>query len=236
MIPGLSAKEDVHPISRLMAEAETRYRNKLAAQSATIPALAVAEYRQRYGHAPPKGFDAWYSHTRSVNFVMVDEVDGLNEGVDVVWVEDGEMHVVDKRELREDEDYNNEWLDSVFHVVLPYMDFSINAKAEGRVVVAWEALQSNSSVAGNSSDTQPLPRHPDWRGTGSVWEAWRRTCAPASPARAAGTARAVDATFITRLHTNAILVVTLCCPPRHAPLAPRSLPAVLFALTSPPSR
>ncbi|KAJ7276941.1 capsular associated protein [Mycena rebaudengoi] len=221
MIPGLSAKEDVHPISRLMAEAETRYRNKLAAQSATLPA-AVAEYRRRYGRAPPKGFDAWYNYARNVNFVMVDEFDGLNEdlveaywgmegremrrrvrevgrvqGVDVVRVEGGEMRVVDKRELQEDDEDDDEWLDSeasarargfmaMLHRVvdrLPDMDFAINAKAEGRVVVAWEALHSNSSVAGNSSSTQPLPRHPDWRGAGSVWEAWRRTCAPASPAR-----------------------------------------------------
>jgi hypothetical protein len=68
---------------------------------------------------------------------MVDEFDGLNEdlveahwgmegkeirrrvrevgraqGVDVVRVEDGEMCVVDKRELREDEEEDDEWLHS----------------------------------------------------------------------------------------------------------------------------
>ncbi|KAJ7276981.1 hypothetical protein C8J57DRAFT_1223682 [Mycena rebaudengoi] len=167
MIPGLSAKEDVHPILRLMAEAKTR----------------LQHYRRRYGRAPPKGFDAWYNHARSVNFVMVDEFDGLNEdlveafwgmegkemrrrvrevgrvkGVDVVWVEDGEMHVVVKRELREDEEEDDEWLDSEasarahgFMAMLqgvegrlPEMDFALNAKAEGRVVVAWEALHSIS--------------------------------------------------------------------------------------------
>ncbi|KAJ7276983.1 hypothetical protein C8J57DRAFT_1714153 [Mycena rebaudengoi] len=161
--------------------------------------------------APLKGFDVWYNHARSVNFVMVDEFDGLNEdlvevywrmegkemrrrvrevgrvqGVDVVRVEDGEMRVVDKRELQEDDEDDDEWLDSEASArtwvhgecsrtwwALPDMDFGVNAKAEGRVVVAWEALHSNSSVANNSSDTQPLPRHPDWRGASS------RPCAQA---------------------------------------------------------
>ncbi|KAJ7277014.1 hypothetical protein C8J57DRAFT_1466344 [Mycena rebaudengoi] len=110
---------------------------------------------------------------------------GRVQGVDVVRVEDGEMRVVDRRELREDEEDDDEWLDSEasarahgFMAMLQGMVGRVPPghgfwQGLGRVVVAWEALHSNSSVADDLSDTQPLPRHPDWCGASS------RPCAKA---------------------------------------------------------
>lgn len=70
---------------------------------------------------------------------------------------------------------------------LPDMDFPINAKAEGRVLVPWEHVTYPNST---SQDTSKGVNHvlggpflPDWRGDGNVWEAYRRTCDPSTQAR-----------------------------------------------------
>ena len=47
-----------HPILDLIARAEDEWNDKLARASRTLPA-AVREYHQRYGRAPPAGFDKW---------------------------------------------------------------------------------------------------------------------------------------------------------------------------------
>ncbi|KIK69792.1 glycosyltransferase family 90 protein [Collybiopsis luxurians FD-317 M1] len=66
---------------------------------------------------------------------------------------------------------------------LPDMDFPVNAKAEGRVIVPWEKrkIQYNSTT---DNTTNPFVSFkPDWKGEGNVWDAWRRTCPPESRAR-----------------------------------------------------
>ncbi|KAJ3995108.1 glycosyltransferase family 90 protein [Lentinula boryana] len=68
---------------------------------------------------------------------------------------------------------------------LPDMDFPVNAKAEGRVIVPWEKrLMQFNSTTDNDTHMQPLASfRPDWKGEGNVWDAWRRTCPPDSTAR-----------------------------------------------------
>ncbi|KAJ3793605.1 hypothetical protein GGU11DRAFT_849351, partial [Lentinula aff. detonsa] len=68
---------------------------------------------------------------------------------------------------------------------LPDMDFPVNAKAEGRVIVPWEKrLMQFNSTTDNNTHMQPLASfRPDWKGEGNVWDAWRRTCPPDSTAR-----------------------------------------------------
>ncbi|KAF8145510.1 hypothetical protein K438DRAFT_1781928 [Mycena galopus ATCC 62051] len=66
---------------------------------------------------------------------------------------------------------------------LPDMDFPINAKAEGRVVVPWEHTVYPNMTDDPSTALSPTTFKPDWAGAGSVWDAWRRTCAPSAPAR-----------------------------------------------------
>ncbi len=67
------------------------------------------------------------------------------------------------------------------------MDFSVNAQAEGRVLVAWEHLNHpNATIKDSSKGIQSVlggPFVPDWGNDGNIWEAWRRTCPPNSPAR-----------------------------------------------------
>ncbi|KAJ7487079.1 hypothetical protein FB451DRAFT_1006909, partial [Mycena latifolia] len=70
---------------------------------------------------------------------------------------------------------------------LPGMDFPINAKAEGRVIPWEHRPYPNLTQTGGCIDFSPLLNlttfSPDWAGSGSVWEAWRRTCSSQSPAR-----------------------------------------------------
>lgn len=70
---------------------------------------------------------------------------------------------------------------------LPDMDFPINAKAEGRVLVPWEHRKyPNLTLQDSSAGIESMlggPFRPDWDDTGNVWEAWRRTCDPKSSAR-----------------------------------------------------
>lgn len=84
---------------------------------------------------------------------------------------------------------------------MPDLDFAINARSEGRVLVPWE-YHNDSSITHQESfgvfwlypffgiltngasggDVNHLTV-PDWRGEGSVWEAYRRICPPESAAR-----------------------------------------------------
>ncbi|KAF8578824.1 glycosyltransferase family 90 protein [Ramaria rubella] len=74
-----------------------------------------------------------------------------------------------------------------FQDKLPDMDFPINAKAEGRILVPWEhqtypnmTLQDSSGGVESMLGSEFIP---DWRGDGNVWESYRRTCHPSSQAR-----------------------------------------------------
>ena len=49
----------VHPIPKLMKEAEEKYIAKLRRQSRSLD-QAVAEYKRRYKIDPPKDFDLWW--------------------------------------------------------------------------------------------------------------------------------------------------------------------------------
>ncbi|KAG6380428.1 glycosyltransferase family 90 protein [Boletus reticuloceps] len=69
---------------------------------------------------------------------------------------------------------------------LPNMDLAINTKAEGRVLVPWEHLQfPNLTLQAASDDMKRMLDDftPDWEGLGGVWEAYRYTCPPGTPAR-----------------------------------------------------
>jgi len=71
-----------------------------------------------------------------------------------------------------------------FRKMLPDLDFAINARSEGRVLVPWEYRKNTSATFQESfRDTVGHLSIPDWRGEGSVWESYRRTCQPDSPAR-----------------------------------------------------
>ncbi|PPQ79009.1 hypothetical protein CVT25_002318 [Psilocybe cyanescens] len=204
-----------HPIPGLMEEAELKYRKKLGGQSKTLKA-AVSEYRRRYKRAPPKGFDEWWQFTQKYDVKMIDEYDGLFEDLKPFWelsgeeirrraAQVGELPSIDLVRIRDGMatviNVNPAFHDSEvsarargfksmigkFMTSLPDMDFPINAKAEGRVLVPWEhRTYPNLTLQDSSKGVQAMlggPFKPDWSDDGNVWEAWRRTCSPNSSAR-----------------------------------------------------
>ena len=73
-----------HPIPRLMADAERRFRALLSRQSRSLRG-AVSEYKRRYGRNPPKGFDAWWRFVQENKVKIVDEYDGLANDLEPFW-------------------------------------------------------------------------------------------------------------------------------------------------------
>lgn len=79
--------EDVvkeHPIPKLMADAEVKFRERLSRQSKTL-AQAVAEYRRRFKRDPPRGFDNWWKFVQDNGVLMVDEYNAVTEDLEPFW-------------------------------------------------------------------------------------------------------------------------------------------------------
>lgn len=73
-----------HPIFELMRDAEVEWRRKLARASKTL-AEAVAEYRRRYGRAPPLGFDKWWDFVVKHDIQLPDEYDEIYNDIEPYW-------------------------------------------------------------------------------------------------------------------------------------------------------
>ena len=73
-----------HPIPKLMAEAENKFRDRLSRQSKTL-AQAVKEYKKRYKRDPPRGFDHWWKFVQDNNVLMVDEYNAITEDLEPFW-------------------------------------------------------------------------------------------------------------------------------------------------------
>lgn len=214
-----------HPIPKLMADAREQFDQKVSRQSKTLE-QAVTEYERRYQRAPPKGFDEWYTFATANNAVIIDEYDQLNRDLDRFWmftgeelrrrciqvgflpsvdlvrVENGKTRSIDVSKGFDDSEVGARAkgfrvMLEKFQAKLPDMDFPINEKAEGRILVPWEESQFSNLTADSAREsefgctlTAVGIEHvlggefiPDWRGDGNVWESYRRTCAPSSQAR-----------------------------------------------------
>lgn len=197
-----------------MEDAEEKYRQKLARQSPTLKA-AVAEYRRRYKRHPPRGFDTWWKFAQEHGVKLVDEYDGMAEDLAPFWelsgeelrrraLQVGELPSIDLVRVKggkattvkistfDDSEVSARAngfraMLSKFSSALPDMDFPINAKAEGRVLVPWEHRKyPNLTLQDSSMGVEAMlngPFKPDWGTDGTVWDAWRRTCHPSTAAR-----------------------------------------------------
>ena len=79
----------VHPIPKLMAEAQTKFKKMITGQSKTL-AEAVQEYKRRYGRNPPKGFDEWFEFAKENGVKIIDEYDQLVRDLEPFWGMSGE--------------------------------------------------------------------------------------------------------------------------------------------------
>ncbi|KAL0566423.1 hypothetical protein V5O48_015589 [Marasmius crinis-equi] len=204
-----------HPIPKLMDEAEGHFRQKIERQSKTLPE-AVAEYKRRYNRPPPKGFDEWWEFAKENQVVMVDEYDGLVRdlepfyqlpgreirrrtkqvgtlpSINIVRIRRGKATVVNRMKDFQDSEVSarangfKNMLNRFVHK-LPNIEFPINTKAEGRVIIPWEHQKypelAPQDSSGGVDSMLGGPFIADWRGDGNVWEVWRRTCPPGSVAR-----------------------------------------------------
>lgn len=156
----------VHPIPQLMKRARENHEAKIARQSKTLE-QAVAEYRKRYSMDPPKGFDEWFLFAKDNNVAIIDEYDQLHNdlkswfqftgaeirrrciqvgylpSVDLVRVENGQTKTIDVNQGFADSEVGARAkgfrvMLEKFQDKLPNMDFPINEKAEGRILVPWE--------------------------------------------------------------------------------------------------
>jgi len=178
-----------HPIPKLMADARETYDQKVKKQSKTL-AEAVAEYRRRYKRDPPKGFDQWFEFAKENNAIMIDEYDqlmrdlepywqltgeelrlrcldvGYLPSVDLVRIENGTTRTIDISKGFEDSEVGARAkgfrvMLEKFQDKLPNMDFPINEKAEGRILVPWEErLYQNLTKDARSEFTQVLLSKP----------------------------------------------------------------------------
>ncbi|OJA17099.1 hypothetical protein AZE42_12558 [Rhizopogon vesiculosus] len=195
-----------HPIPKLMADAQENFKNKLARQSKTLED-AVVEYRRRYRREPPKGFGEWWQFAQEHDVKLVDEFDAIHEDLAPFWnmsaaefrnraLEVGQLpsidlvRVIDGRVESASVDTSSGEhgkrafgfmsLLKKFEHTLPNMYFPVNAKAEGRILVPWEHRAFPNMTVHNSSGGMTTP---DWKGKGSVWESYRRSCPPYTEAR-----------------------------------------------------
>ncbi|KAG8978212.1 capsule-associated protein CAP1, partial [Tulasnella sp. 427] len=210
-----TVEEVQHPIPKLMREAQVNFRSLITKQSKTLSA-AVKEYRRRYKRDPPKGFDEWFAFAQENKAKIIDEYDSLVNDLEPFWSMSGEelrrralqigsLPSVDLVRLvggktvtiNLEKGYEDAEVSArakgfrvmmeKFQAKLPDMDFPINAKAEGRILVPWENRKYPNTTKQDSSlgveDMLGGPFIPDWRGDGSVWDAYRKTCPPSSQAR-----------------------------------------------------
>ena len=173
-----------HPIPKLMADAKEKYDLKLKRQSKTL-AQAVAEYVRRYGRKPPKGFDEWFEFAQQNGAIIFDEYDqlfrdlepywqftgaevrerciqvGFLPSVDLVRVEDGRTRTIDVSKGFADSEVGARAkgfrvMLEKFQDKLPNMDFPINEKAEGRILVPWEEKLYSNLTANASCKCPPI--------------------------------------------------------------------------------
>ncbi|ERS99889.1 hypothetical protein HMPREF1624_03256 [Sporothrix schenckii ATCC 58251] len=78
------ASSTSHPMWSLISGAESDLEKMKARQSKTLQE-AVAEYRKRYGIAPPPHFDKWFAFAKDNNVQLVDEFDTINELLTPFW-------------------------------------------------------------------------------------------------------------------------------------------------------
>ncbi|CAK7209512.1 hypothetical protein SEUCBS140593_000518 [Sporothrix eucalyptigena] len=78
------ASRTSHPMWSLISGAESGLEKMKARQSKTLKD-AVAEYRKRYGIAPPPHFDKWFAFAQENNVQLVDEFDTIHELLTPFW-------------------------------------------------------------------------------------------------------------------------------------------------------
>ena len=156
---------DSHPISRLMADADRRWREYEDNRSLTFKET-VSKYRRKYGRHPPPGFKEWYLRARALNVHNVDDFEQIMDDLRPFWgVEPSVLRTLTAHAWEKD-DYGISGLNIRNHQIvnitktswrvenmksmiepivqyLPDMDIAMNRMDQPRVVVPWEDMQAH---------------------------------------------------------------------------------------------
>ncbi|KAF8331788.1 hypothetical protein F5887DRAFT_890461 [Amanita rubescens] len=200
-----------------MEDAEAEFKKKLSSQSKTLKAAVAEYKRRYKRNPPKGFDEWFkFAHQNDVKMIdeydgLMQDLEPFWElpgeeirrrsrqvaqlsSIDLVRIEGGNASAV---KVRQDDMFDDEEANARAHGFrrmiervapkLPDMEFPINAKAEGRVLIPWEhRIYSNLTIQNSSSGIESVlggPFKPDWGNDGNVWEAWRRTCGLQSPAR-----------------------------------------------------
>jgi hypothetical protein len=167
---------DEHPISKLIAEADVRWRAYEGSRSMTFKDT-VANYRRKYGRHPPPGFDIWYKYARERNVFHIDDFDQIMDDLRPFWavepkvirslaahMSDDEqfscagIHIRNKKVVKlTNQSWRSETLTDLierFIKYLPDMDIQVNRMDQPRVVVPWEDMQK---LLAKEEETRQMP-------------------------------------------------------------------------------
>lgn len=80
----LPMESPMHPVERLIQQAQTSFEEQLKNQSSTY-AAAASEYRRRYAMEPPPGFEGWYRFAVAAESPIIDDFDTMYHSISPLW-------------------------------------------------------------------------------------------------------------------------------------------------------
>ncbi|KAK5206423.1 hypothetical protein LTR47_006080 [Exophiala xenobiotica] len=162
--PGPVEHVDMHPIARLMEEADARWRS-YESEISTSFRQTVEKYRSQYGRHPPPGFSEWYKFARKRNVFNIDDFEQIMDDLRPFWAINASeirtraahmweqdqfgvavIHIRDHKVVRVD--FPSWRSDTMVNVIekfiefIPDMDIAMNRLDQPRVVVPWEDMQN----------------------------------------------------------------------------------------------
>lgn len=167
---------DLHPIAKLMQDADTQWRTYETDISTTFR-QTVEKYRSKYGRHPPPGFKEWYKFARKRNVFNVDDFEQIMDDLRPFWAinasdlrahaahmwEDPNfgvavLHIRNHKIVKvENPSWRSETMEKVittFIKHLPDMDIPMNRLDQPRVIVPWEDMQEHLKI---EYDTRAMP-------------------------------------------------------------------------------
>jgi len=203
----LSSIGPQHPIYELHKAATAQFEATQQRQSRSL-SDAVAEYRRRYGRAPPPGFNQWYQFAVENKVQWIDEYDFMTKSFDPFWKMPPQVlrdyvdqvssssgqarfDVLEIKNHQFSSSNGNQNQHSGVHRLLepvlnllPDLQVVLNELDEPRVLVPYSDLHgTNSHQEPMNTQTQPVNFGHQERQ--NIWDAVTLPCSPESLARAA---------------------------------------------------
>lgn len=193
-----------HPIYHLAHDANARFEKIRRSQSQSLSA-AIAEYKRRYGRAPPPGFDRWYEFAGENDVQLLDEYDYLTKSLDPFWQMPPKVlrDYVDQSLADPKANFNTlvikdhkaelsrgsfqhaqlvELLQPVIHL-LPDLKAALNEPDEPRVMVPYDILHQKTLPHSGPPSAQAGLVYFSYQDKQIVWNSATLSCPPDSIAR-----------------------------------------------------